>query len=459
MTSTFERWRSDDESWLATNRELAEIAFQWLMREGEWPRTDDLQRYLFQRGVRTLNVQEAADSRPHLPVQHAMARQERLILGARYLLDLPSARPLLDLVVAATLEAVEAYKGPSERPSVRYDNPKFFGFDSLTVIRLPGFTGSDHPDAFAGGSVGDQWDLLVDGALVTEFEGITRPENYVERQLAVIRGWIEEQQRHTDVPSPFAAPSPMTPTGQYPQRSMPLDVARCRSELDELESELMQWSQPNPPGLHHWRDRLYALIGEIRDPKDSLAIRLSGLRWSASRRPLIERVGSVGWADKEAFERDKATALDIIKTLRWDLDRMPPATAPFSDATVDPELWQHVKGLVEDGDWEKVAREAAVFVETKLRDWASVPPSVTGSVNVFKAAISADGFVLGSEGHASEVEGWRLLATGFALALRNPSGHRIADRVDAERYALGVLGTASLFLTQIRHEYGDPPTR
>jgi hypothetical protein len=58
----------------------------------------------------------------------------------------------------------------------------------------------------------------------------------------------------------------------------------------------------------------------------------------------------------------------------------------LSDATVDPELWGHVQGLVDAGDWEKVAREAAVFVEDKLRIWAAVPPSVTGSVNVFKAA-------------------------------------------------------------------------
>ena len=103
-----------------------------------------------------------------------------------------------------------------------------------------------------------------------------------------------------------------------------------------------------------------------------------------------------------------------------------------------------MKGLVEDGDWEKVAREAAVFLESKLRDWASVPLTVTGSVDVFKAAIGTSGFVLGSSGRQSEQNGWRQLATGFALALRNPSGHRIADRPDAERYALGVLGTASL---------------
>jgi hypothetical protein len=86
---------------------------------------------------------------------------------------------------------------------------------------------------------------------------------------------------------------------------------------------------------------------------------------------------------------------EIIKTLRWHLARITPTTAPYSDQTIDPELWEHLRRLIEVGDWEKVAREAAVFFETKLREWASVPFTVTGSVDVFKAAISSSAFELG----------------------------------------------------------------
>ena len=96
-----------------------------------------------------------------------------------------------------------------------------------------------------------------------------------------------------------------------------------------------------------------------------------------------------------------------------------------------------MRGLVEARDWEKVAREAAVFVEDKLRNWASISPSVTGSVNVFKAAIGSSGFLLPKAGPTSEQQGWQQLAIGFALALRNPSGHQVKNRSDAERYALG----------------------
>jgi hypothetical protein len=244
---------------------------------------------------------------------------------------------------------------------------------------------------------------------------------------------------------------------------MPVNVERCRSDLDELEAELDGWSGPNPGGVELWTHKMFALIGEILDPNHALAIRLSGIRWDAGPRSTRQLAAQFGPqlvfnpADGVAFATAKDTAKGIVASLRWELERLAPTTDPFSSATVDPELWAHVRGLVEGGDWEKVAREAAVFVETKLRDWASVAASVTGSVNVFKAAIGPTGFTLGQGGQASEQDGWRQLATGFALALRNPSGHKVSSRPDAERYALGVLGMASLFLTEIRYEYGDPP--
>lgn len=243
---------------------------------------------------------------------------------------------------------------------------------------------------------------------------------------------------------------------------MALDVQRCRAELDELQAELGQWSTPNAPGLDLWRHKLYALIGEILNPNHALATRLASIHWdsgTSSTRRRLDRGPQwmFNYADEEAFRQAKQTAAGVIDSLRWELSRLAPPTDPFTDATVDPELWEHVRGLVEARDWEKVAREAAVFVEDKLRNWAAVPPSVTGSLNVFKHAIGANGFLLPKGGSASEQQGWQQLAAGFALALRNPSGHQVRHRSDAERYALGVLGLASLLLSEIRHEYGDPP--
>ena len=218
---------------------------------------------------------------------------------------------------------------------------------------------------------------------------------------------------------------------------MTVDLRRCRAELEILETEILQWSVHGPANLDQWMHKMYALIGDVLDPNDALAIRLTSV-------------------PNQSGVNAKRMLLEIIESLRWEIDRRMPATDPFSESTIDPQLWAHVQGLIAAADWEKVAREAAVFVEDKLRQWAKVPPSVTGSVNVFKAAIGSNGFVLPKTAQSSEQQGWQQLATGFALA--NEVVDQINHRSDAERYALGVLGMASLLLTEVRHEYGDPPT-
>jgi len=242
---------------------------------------------------------------------------------------------------------------------------------------------------------------------------------------------------------------------------MALDVEHTCAELEDLKAELTRFAVPYPPGFELWKNKLTTFIAEIVGPNHEMATRLANLSWQS--RSLASRVtpgpGTMwGQDDMRAFNAAKLTATGIIDTLLWNLGRRQAASTPFADATIDPELWAHVRGLVDGGDWEKVAREAAVFVEDKLRTWAAVPSSVTGSVNVFKAALGSGGFELGKGGTPSEQQGWLQIATGFALAPRNLSGHRISNRTDLRRYALGVLGTASLLLTQVKYEYGDPPT-
>ena len=53
------------------------------------------------------------------------------------------------------------------------------------------------------------------------------------------------------------------------------------------------------------------------------------------------------------------------------------------------------------------------------------------------------------------MDGWRFFAQGIAQALRNVDTHRIQERPDLKRYALGVVGACSLLLTQMRFEHGN----
>jgi len=217
-------------------------------------------------------------------------------------------------------------------------------------------------------------------------------------------------------------------------------------ELDELAAMLTSLMSARQAGFNVWRHRMNAGITELAGGKSALAIQFNGLDWSPPANQL--RLNN-------NFVRSKQEAVEIIESLRWELSRKAPEPNPVDDAAIDPELWGHVQVLIDAGDWDKVALNTAVFVEDKLRVWAQLPSTITGSVNVFNAALAPDQFLLGDS--SSEQQGWQQLGRGFALALRNRSGHRVDKRSDAKRYALGVLGLGSLLLTEIKSVYGDPP--
>lgn len=132
------------------------------------------------------------------------------------------------------------------------------------------------------------------------------------------------------------------------------------------------------------------------------------------------------------------------------------ADEPVAGRSFDPDLWDHVRDLVEAEDWKKVSSQTAIFVEATIRKWAGDPTGKNGEVLVGKGLMAAV-FVNDSElrcgRQAGEWEGWRGLAMGFAQALSNVDRHHINERDDARRYAIGVLGLGSLLLTQLRHEH------
>lgn len=121
-------------------------------------------------------------------------------------------------------------------------------------------------------------------------------------------------------------------------------------------------------------------------------------------------------------------------------------------------LWDHVRHSVEEERWEQVASAAVIYVEDKVRRWAGNPLSKDGGKlyghTLFAMALGVSGrLALGSQ--ASETEGWRNLAIGMVAAIGNVDRHGIQERLDAKQYALGVLGLASLLLTQIAHEHSE----
>ncbi|MDA1257342.1 MAG: hypothetical protein O3C10_05795 [Chloroflexi bacterium] len=154
----------------------------------------------------------------------------------------------------------------------------------------------------------------------------------------------------------------------------------------------------------------------------------------------------------DAFERGRNTALGILRAAIFELGTSGAST--HEQSGFDAALWSHVGHLAEDGRWHELASQTAIFFEDRLRAWAGQPAERIGRDLVLSVLKPEGGiFPLGITG--SEAQGWQQLGLGFVQAVRNVDLHRIQQREDARIYAIGVVGTASLILTQLRHQHGN----
>lgn len=206
--------------------------------------------------------------------------------------------------------------------------------------------------------------------------------------------------------------------------------------------------------LTAWKNKVRGVIESSLGANNSLLKELDNVRytlsawspstpdyeWDRARQRGIKN--TVGLVDAAVFQLELATEGDDV----------------IDDSSFDPELWAHVANLVADQDWSKVAAQAAIYVEDRLKRWAGIPRDKNGDPLYGRALYSnvlgaKSSFILG--GRSGESDGWLMLGMGFAQALGNVDRHNIQDRPDVRRYAIGVLGVASLLLTQLRYEHPE----
>jgi hypothetical protein len=205
--------------------------------------------------------------------------------------------------------------------------------------------------------------------------------------------------------------------------------------------------------LTSWKAKVRGVLVAALGKDDHLLTRFDAVRYTLS-------VWSSSTPDSQfdaARHRGIQNACGVIDAAIYQLE-LQSDVEPIDDQAFDSELWDHVKGLVETGDWGKVAAQTAIFVENHLRTWAGSPKDKNGEDLYGKALYAmvlsdASDWRLGSR--AGEREGWRMLGMGFAQAIGTVDRHRIQKRPDARRYAIGVLGLASLLLTQLRYEHAN----
>ncbi|MEU4553500.1 TIGR02391 family protein [Micromonospora violae] len=226
------------------------------------------------------------------------------------------------------------------------------------------------------------------------------------------------------------------------------------TQLEKLKKEAAEADYfGHKTGLDSWKARTRAVFVRALGADNNLVERFDKVRYSLGM--FTDRTPSSAF--QEATRRGVRKACELIEAALWELG-LASGEESVDEHAWDPDLWAHVKGLVEDEEWGKVASQTAIFVESHIRTWAGNPQDRSGNNLVGKQLYSdvfgdTSDYRLGRQ--ASEREGWRALGVGFAQALSNVDRHRIQTRDDAKRYALGVLGLGSLLLTQLRYEHGD----
>lgn len=203
-----------------------------------------------------------------------------------------------------------------------------------------------------------------------------------------------------------------------------------------------------------WKGKVRGVLVAALSKDDHLVDRFDNVSYSLG----MWSTSTPDYAFDQARHGGIRNACGIIDAALYQLRLRMEGDEPVDLRSFDPELWEHVRQLVEDGDWGKVASQTAIFVEDRIRTWAGEPSGRQGEALVGKGLMAhvfgdSSDWRLGSR--AGEREGWRGLSMGFAQALGNVDRHRIQSRDDAQRYAIGVLGLGSLLLTQLRHEHGE----
>lgn len=177
---------------------------------------------------------------------------------------------------------------------------------------------------------------------------------------------------------------------------------------------------------------------------------------------ITEEFGKIYWTgpslgdpagDARWFQRGLVTAGGIIDAAIYEVGMRDDEVPVADESGIDGELWEHVAPEIRSEAWGKAARGAVVFTEDRIRRWAGRPTHEVSDKLALAVFGTNGSYRLGLTD--SEKQGWQFIAQGIAQALRNVETHRIQNRPDHKRYALGVVGACSLLLTQLRFQHSN----
>jgi hypothetical protein len=227
------------------------------------------------------------------------------------------------------------------------------------------------------------------------------------------------------------------------------------AELSTLVEEAGQDDvRRSGPANERWKAKAEVVMGAALGANSATLTKFRNLRYSVGI-----WTGAPGEDARDArfFAGRVLEAAALIEAAIHEIELMG-AEEGLEGVNYDVGLWQHVRHSVEEERWEQVASQCAIYVEDKVRRWAGRSVDGKGQTLVgqglFAHAFAEDG-PLGLGSQASERQGWRSLGVGLVGALGNVDRHHVQERPDARQYAIGVLGLASLLLTQMKREHPD----
>ena len=228
-------------------------------------------------------------------------------------------------------------------------------------------------------------------------------------------------------------------------------IDETQATLRALRDEIGQIAAREPStssGLFtSWKSRARSALTRALGAEHHITKSLTTLKWT----PSVYGMGDTSAFDSR-FRRTAQQAQGYLEAAIAEVDDTSANSGVFDTAGVDPELWAFISSDVEGEHWGKAASQATLFLEDRIRKWSDEPAEVIG-VDLMKAVLGPSGnYRIGRT--ENEKDGWHQFARGIVMALRNAAAHRIEDRPDHRRYVLGVVGSCSLLLTQLRYEHG-----
>lgn len=161
--------------------------------------------------------------------------------------------------------------------------------------------------------------------------------------------------------------------------------------------------------FNSWKPRLRSVLTRALGESHHITQRFIAIKWTPSVYALGDTAAFTG-----TFRATVPEAQGVIDAAIAELELLAEEVPVADESGVDAELWEHIAPEVAAEAWGKVASQAVIFTEDRIRRWAGRPASEVGrdlAVAVFGKSAQ---FQMGqTEG---ENQGWQLYAQGIVQA-------------------------------------------